>query len=60
MKKEKFPKRCRACRHFLELNAREYICNYIDNADEPRGCPIDESCTRYEKRERVRRFNLVV
>lgn len=43
-----YRKRCVGCKHQIKLSSGYVICNYIIDANEPRGCDI-EVCDKYEK-----------
>ncbi len=46
-KKVTFPIRCKACKYY-EGNMDNPMCCYCANTGEPRGCPIDRYCIRFE------------
>ena len=53
MEKFEFPKRCFFCKYYLKLRDGDYICDYINKEDEPRGCLIDDNCKRFKPRQKV-------
>lgn len=48
MKKTQVPERCSNCEFLKRLRSREYICDYINKKSQPRNCPIDNNCNKFQ------------
>lgn len=48
----RFPARCKRCRFYWCSNGYyANMCEYIVQRGEPRGCPIDANCDKFEPRK---------
>lgn len=51
--------KCRSCKHRINF-ADEFVCWYLMDTGEPRGCPIGKKCTRYERGKPAHRKSMPV